>query len=147
MEDGAVPASYEDESGKEEAYGPESQQYDYSASGYYEQEADGAAVGSTYAAYEDSAVQAAQDSYVYTSAPAYFGGQAWPWVTPTAGTKTATLPAKYRWEQTDWNNLSLFGPGGGQALGTVEVVEQQPAAAVLLAACAASGPAPVTSVL
>lgn len=90
--------------------------------GAWNQEADPDVIADFYDAdnwnYLNNEINAAEagttpNSYVYASAPAYFGGQAWPWVTPTAGTKLATLPAKYRWEQGDWNNLALFGPGGG----------------------------------
>lgn len=68
-EEAGGPAAYENESGREEAYDAEPQQYDYSGSGYYEQEVDDAVADSTYAAYDDrGASGAAQDSYAYTDA-------------------------------------------------------------------------------
>lgn len=51
------------------------------------------------------------NSFYLAARPAWFGTETWPWVTPTDATKTYTLPAKYRWDQGQWNNLALSGPG------------------------------------
>lgn len=55
------------------------------------------------------------DSLYLSAAPSWWVGNAgaWPWVTPTAATKTHNLPATYRYEQGQWNDLSLLGPSGG----------------------------------
>ncbi len=46
------------------------------------------------------------DSYYLSARPSFFGTCTWPWVTPSGGTKTYTLPAKARYDAGQANDTT-----------------------------------------